>query len=525
MMTMTLGSGSVSNTGRSRSAAASTIGEGARSPPCLNNDSRSTAEQRKARKREQDRLCQRRKREKDRENLRKLEARLDGLQKSDEPKVVLDMLLQREKDQAKIERQAERLRQIESLLRAGMDDLIEHASPPGSDKGDAKEEQPADNGMLLAGFAELDSGTHVPFTTGAGTNAAMTVGVMPAAFANTQQSAQLFDTTPAMSMNNGTALGPRLDTYLPQANVMESNAPFAALPYFGTAIDDGPWAQHPQQPQLPEVDFSPANGDRTETWLGTLNSMQRMQLARADLSPALVEQHILISIVLRGWDYAAANFDLDPLWLCLRKLDETVLTNLRWRNVERVVSLLMAYTLKGDALHQMTPVYLRPRPSQLAIAHPPNGDYFPWPGVRERFVFDNAKYSHDDFQDILGGSTCFLWPFNFSDMFTHNAKTQLYQFSDELIARFDNVSCWTVDSAFLTQYPEFMGDMPTFNSVPPTINDKPCRELLNVSGEGVDSTTQYQGDIAAENHNPSALAINTQKWSYNGRGFVEAAVL
>lgn len=38
--------------------------------------------------------------------------------------------------------------------------------------------------------------------------------------------------------------------------------------------------------------------------------------------------------------------------------------------------------------------------------------------------------------------------------------------------RLNNINYWTVDSAFLTEFPEFTGDVPTYNSIPPCINEK-----------------------------------------------------
>ena len=38
--------------------------------------------------------------------------------------------------------------------------------------------------------------------------------------------------------------------------------------------------------------------------------------------------------------------------------------------------------------------------------------------------------------------------------------------------RFNNLNCWAVDAAFIAAYPEFAGDIPTYNSVPPRIEDK-----------------------------------------------------
>lgn len=38
--------------------------------------------------------------------------------------------------------------------------------------------------------------------------------------------------------------------------------------------------------------------------------------------------------------------------------------------------------------------------------------------------------------------------------------------------RFYTLNCWRIDAAFIAAYPEFGGDIPTYNSVPRKIDDK-----------------------------------------------------
>jgi hypothetical protein len=77
----------------------------------------------KARKREMDRICQQRKRQKDRDTVRKLEARLKSLQQRAGDRFVYDMVIKHEKDQARISRHQQRMKQIQALLQADMEDL------------------------------------------------------------------------------------------------------------------------------------------------------------------------------------------------------------------------------------------------------------------------------------------------------------------------------------------------------------------------------------------------------------------
>jgi hypothetical protein len=82
-----------------------------------------TSSYRKARKRELDRISQQRKRKKDRDHVARLQARLDDLQQDADKKHVGDLLLERDRNQAQIERHQDRMRKIQAILVADMQDM------------------------------------------------------------------------------------------------------------------------------------------------------------------------------------------------------------------------------------------------------------------------------------------------------------------------------------------------------------------------------------------------------------------
>lgn len=79
--------------------------------------------QKRERKRELDRICQQRKRKRDRENVQKLEAKLQSLRQKADDKTVYEILMVREKDQARMARHKKRMHQIQDLLQADLIDL------------------------------------------------------------------------------------------------------------------------------------------------------------------------------------------------------------------------------------------------------------------------------------------------------------------------------------------------------------------------------------------------------------------
>ncbi|THZ91623.1 hypothetical protein D6C82_09884 [Aureobasidium pullulans] len=427
----------------------------------------------KARKREQDRLCQRRKREKDRENLRRLEARLNGLQNPDEPKVVLDLILRHEQDQERLNRQADRLRQIESLIRTSLTDIGTEASS--STPNDSVVDAKPDVKETMQPVASVSSAaSSMPMYT--------TVQSAPVSTAAA--------TSMIMPMNNPAMLASQYPMTIP-----------VSMPQTQPIMQTG------------AVPSSPPKNDRISTITDAMSAVPGTAAAYTDES---FDQHIIIMVLIHGWDAVQAYMPLDPLWMLLRQIDGSACS--QWRKVDRMVGMLsFRRMMKGmamgpQAMATIEPKFMRPRPSQLHVPHIPNGDYFPWPGVRERFVFEGPKYDDDTFLALFNSSTRFMWNSDFSTAFVQNDK-QLFQFSDELIKRFYNLSCWRIDAAFIAAYPEFAGDIPTYNSVPKKIDDKPYEGEFYFGSEIRDGDT----------HNGSGAAGGGQ-WIYdNGRWYIAGA--
>ncbi|CAD0083161.1 unnamed protein product [Aureobasidium vineae] len=430
-----------SNDGAEASRNRSTISRSSETPTQQDD-----AEMKKARKREQDRLCQRRKREKDRENLRRLEARLNGLQNPDEPKVVLDLILRHEQDQERLNRQAERLRQIESLIRTSLSDIgneITSSSTPNDSVVDAKPDVKETTSLPTAGIPT----TEVPMYT------SVQGAPMPTATA----------TSMVMPVNNPALLASQYPMTIPLNMPSQS------------------------QPIMPPS--SPPN-QQISTITDAMSAVPGVAAAYTDEA---FDQHIIVMVLIHGWDAVAAYMQLDPLWSLLRQIDGGACS--QWRKVDRMVGMLsFRRMMKGmamgpQAMVTIEPKFMRPRPSQLHVPHIPNGDYFP--------------------------CTRFMWNSDFATAFVQNDK-QLFQFSDELIKRFYNLSCWRIDAAFIAAYPEFAGDIPTYNSVPKKIDDKPY-EGEYFFGSDLDDGVTHNG--------PGAATTAGGQWIYDqGRWYVSGAV-
>lgn len=316
---------------------------------------RSVLEERKARKREQDRMCQRRKREKDRENLRRLEARLTGLQNADESKTVLDLILRHEQDQAKIDRQVERLQQLQSLLQTGLSELARDSSPLTDSKETDLQPQPQDTSE-----SGRDASSVVP---GIGQTPAMSNLV------NSSSAAQPYSTffemmsPPAILFGHTAVLGGLPTTVPPQPITSMAGS----LDY-----DQSNTTRHVEAP-APWI----LAGHMVEDACTRVQRCQGVSTADAD------DQHIILTACLYGWDHASAVMHTNQsLWACLRQIDEAIVGG--WNKVERITALwsmwavMLAKSQGPLMVANIQPTFLRPRPSQLHIPHRLDIDYFVW---------------------------------------------------------------------------------------------------------------------------------------------------
>lgn len=101
-------------------------------------------DEKRARKRQLDRIAQRRKRQNDRETMDRLKKSLENPQ---EPTMIQDLVLKQERDLARIGRHGQRMRQLQALIQADLADLHEEQlsgeqarqSPPSDDSYEAQQ--------------------------------------------------------------------------------------------------------------------------------------------------------------------------------------------------------------------------------------------------------------------------------------------------------------------------------------------------------------------------------------------------
>lgn len=191
-----------------------------------------------------------------------------------------------------------------------------------------------------------------------------------------------------------------------------------------------------------------------------------------------------VRAILEGWDAVEKRGPLHPTWHVLKRIDQ-ILFN-RCPPAERLAILRAMHTLlqfhleaSSERYSQLPPWYLR-RPSQK-IAHSYAIDFFAWPGIRERFIFNEHDYCANEFWDLFATNLRVLWPFEFRDCYTHEVDTGLYKVSPQFEKRLTDIKSWTMGPDMFGRYPELQNDMPAFNTIPPNMSSKRPLRMIEAS--------------------------------------------
>lgn len=209
-----------------------------------------------------------------------------------------------------------------------------------------------------------------------------------------------------------------------------------------------------------------------------------------------------VRAMLEGWDAVAQRAPLHPSWQILRRIDETLFS--MCSNTERLAILRAMHALlqfhtesTSERYARLPPWYMR-RPSQK-IAHSYAIDYFAWPGVRERFIFNEHDYCGNEFWTLFTTSFKLLWPYEFRDCYSRDIETGLYKVSPMFDQRLTDIKCWTMGPDIFRRYPELYSDMPALNNIPRLIPSAASRIL----------TQRQQRSLLAPSVSPKTVSPRT----------------
>jgi hypothetical protein len=197
-----------------------------------------------------------------------------------------------------------------------------------------------------------------------------------------------------------------------------------------------------------------------------------------------VADDVPVRAVLEGWDAVTNRGPLHPSWHILRRIDQTLFRTCpkteRLAILRAMHSLLQFHTESTSQRYSRLPPWYNKRPAQK-IAHSYAIDYFAWPGLRERFIFGEHDYCDNEFWHLFCKSLRVLWPYEFRDCYTREIETGLYKVSPHFDERLRDIKSWAMGPDIFQRFPELYSDIPSFNSIPPTVTlsvSPPASSLL-----------------------------------------------
>lgn len=260
-------------------------------------------ESRRTRKREMDRICQQRKRKRDRENLQRLEERVQLLQQDKESVFLAELMKERDENERRNLRHRTRMLQIQGIIQADLEDFG-HLTRRSEDSTGSTQ-------------ANLDAST--------------AINTVPSSASGRVQA----DTTSYPCVEDLDAFDALISDG-PIHNIQEDSSHWAPETLEDTTVSA-------MIPPLPEV-----NQKRLWDQIEQLINQAKPQIPIHGMYETKLDIHIIISAILRDWTQFSQAVQVDARWSCLRELDETYFEP-NYGTVDRLAILIVAsQVLKGD---------------------------------------------------------------------------------------------------------------------------------------------------------------------------------
>ncbi|ETS81743.1 hypothetical protein PFICI_06745 [Pestalotiopsis fici W106-1] len=445
---------------------------------------------RKARKREADRKSQQAARERTKNRIAFLEALVLDLEQQDPTSNAQELIRQHDEVRAERDSLAQALSAIERIIK----DRKGHRPAPGSANAppcDNQSSPPPDDGQRSDNSGFGDTGYLSPLATVSNFNSECG-----------ENNVHVPSKTSALGLDQ--TLVPEsefmFDDVLPMDEVLTCIPPDPIIP---------PAA-------MSKCDCAPRSSPKA-TMEGGANLWRYANEVLSEPTPwcpqlsaqeAMVEDDTPVRAIIDGWDAVErrAGGRLLPSWQKLRQIDEAIFSScakVERLAILRLMHILLRFHQEGsEQKREAVPLWYLARPSQ-SIAHSYAIDFFAWPGLRERFVFQQHRYCSNMFWQLFCSSLHILWPFEFRDCYFRNTDTNEYKVSPAFDERIKDINVWTMSGDIFKMWPEFLSDMPRFNRGPgreltsnlSNINRMLNSEMRGSAEDGSDETGEVSLDI------------------------------
>lgn len=221
----------------------------------------------------------------------------------------------------------------------------------------------------------------------------------------------------------------------------------------------------------------PGAGSTTSAWRLANDTLMTNFKRLSPILPDedLASEDIPVRAVLEGWDSVASQTDLPASWKIMRRIDEQLFSRSGPKErlaILKTLHLMLQYHRDPIAERRaaLPPWYL-PRPAQSAKPHAYAINYFVWPGLRERFVFEQHKYCGNTFAQLF--ESCFevMWPYDFRDCFAQRWDTGRYELSANFREAIGDISKWAMRPEFFHRFPDLRCDIPASYNSPLSVSN------------------------------------------------------
>ena len=218
------------------------------------------------------------------------------------------------------------------------------------------------------------------------------------------------------------------------------------------------------------------NGTPKSLWRHANNALLEPYQGNSPITPDedLLAEDMPIRIVMEGWDAVDQQFGLPISWKFLRQIDESLFAvcgPTERLAILRTMHLLLQYHRDPTPERRAKlPAWFLARPSQ-SLPHAYAINYFVWPGLRERFIFQQHKYCSNLFWQFFSGSFEMAWPYDFRDCFAQRWDTGGYQLTPNFQDCLSDISRWTMKSEMFMQFPDLRCDIPASTTSPRPVSN------------------------------------------------------
>ena len=252
-------------------------------------------------------------------------------------------------------------------------------------------------------------------------------------------------------------------------------------------------------------------------WRYANNTLLEPYSANSPIAPEedLLAEDMPIRIVLEGWDAVEQQFGLPISWKILRGIDQTLFAQCPPTErlaILRTMHLLLLYHRDPTPERRAKlPPWFLARPSQ-SIPHSYAINYFVWPGLRERFIFQQHKYCSNLFWQLFSGSLEISWPYDFRDCFAQRWDTGVYQLTPMFQECIGDIGRWTMRTDLFSHFPDLRSDIPASSMTPRPVSNLLQMQLAQSTVPSAMQTVKASSNQDLGSHQPLQVWSPAAPW-------------